>query len=129
MLLSVKFLLSWKKEEKKIECSSVVLRKWILMSYTLIYSLPESLYQIITLYEGVCVCVRLQWCLSLCSSMDCSSPGSSVHGIFQARIPEWVAISYSRGSSWPRDRTSVLHWQVYPLSLHHLVGCFNPFVE
>ena len=36
--------------------------------------------------------------------MDCSSPGSSVHGIFQARILDWVAISYSRGSFWPRDQ-------------------------
>ena len=39
--------------------------------------------------------------------MDCSSPGSSIHGILQARILEWVAISFSRGSSWPRDRTQV----------------------
>ena len=39
--------------------------------------------------------------------MDCSLPGSSVHGIFQARILEWVAISSSRGSSWPRDWTWV----------------------
>ena len=39
--------------------------------------------------------------------MDCSLPGSSVHGIFQARILEWVAISFSRGSSQPRDRTQV----------------------
>ena len=39
--------------------------------------------------------------------MDCSLPGSSVHGVFQARILEWVAISYSRGSSQPRDRTSL----------------------
>ena len=38
---------------------------------------------------------------------NCGSPGSSVHGIFQARILEWVAISFSRGSSWPRDRTRV----------------------
>ena len=36
--------------------------------------------------------------------MDCSPPGSSVHGISQARILEWVAISFSRGSSWPRDQ-------------------------
>ena len=35
--------------------------------------------------------------------MDCSLPGSSIHGIFQARVLEWVAISFSRGSSWPRD--------------------------
>ena len=38
-----------------------------------------------------------------CSPTDCSPPGSSVHGISQARILEWVAISFSRDSSWPRD--------------------------
>ena len=41
----------------------------------------------------------------LCDPTDCSLPGSSVHGISQARILEWVAISFSRGSSWPRDQT------------------------
>ena len=45
-------------------------------------------------------CVRL-----FAAPMDSSQPGSSVHVIFQARILEWVAISFSRGSSWPRDRT------------------------
>ena len=39
----------------------------------------------------------------LCYPMDCSLPGFSVHGIFQARVPEWVAISFSRRSSQPRD--------------------------
>ena len=39
--------------------------------------------------------------------MDCSLLGSLLHGILQARVPEWVAISFSRGSSWPRDRTQV----------------------
>ena len=48
-----------------------------------------------------------QSCLTLCNPMDCSLPGSSVHGIFQARILEWVVISFSRGSSRPRDRTRV----------------------
>ena len=38
---------------------------------------------------------------------DCSLPGSSVHGILQARLPEWLAIPFSRGSSWPRDWTRV----------------------
>ena len=38
---------------------------------------------------------------------DCSLPGFSVHGIFQAIVLEWIAISFSRGSSWPRDRTQV----------------------
>ena len=46
-------------------------------------------------------------CLTLCDSMDCSLPGSSVHGIFQARVLEWVAISFSRESSRPRDQTWV----------------------
>ena len=42
-----------------------------------------------------------------CDRMDCSLPGSSVHGILQARILEWVSISFSRGSSWPRYWTRV----------------------
>ena len=45
--------------------------------------------------------------LRLCNPMDCSLPGSSVHGIFQARVLEWVAISFSRRSSRPKDRTWV----------------------
>ena len=45
-----------------------------------------------------------QPCLILWEPMDCRPPGSSVHGIFQARILEWVAISYSRESSQPRDQ-------------------------
>ena len=48
-----------------------------------------------------------QLCPTLCDLMDCSLPGSCVHGILQARILEWVAIFFSRGSSWPRDRTWV----------------------
>ena len=45
----------------------------------------------------------LQSCPTLCNLMDCSPPGSSVHGGFQARTLEWVAMPFSRGSSWPRD--------------------------
>ena len=48
-----------------------------------------------------------QSCLILFSSIDCSPPGSSVHGILQARIGEWIPISYSMGSSRPRDQTRV----------------------
>ena len=43
-----------------------------------------------------------QSCLTLCDPVDCGPPGSSIHGILQARILEWVAISFSRGSSQPR---------------------------
>ena len=46
-------------------------------------------------------------CLTLCNSMDCSPPGFSVRGILQSRILEWVAISFSKGSFWPRDGTQV----------------------
>ena len=47
--------------------------------------------------------------LTLCNPIDCSLPDSSVHGILQARIPEWAAMPSSRGSSWPRDWTCVSH--------------------
>ena len=50
-------------------------------------------------------CSVAQLCPSLCDPMDCSPPGSSVHGIFQTRILEWVATSSSKGSSPPRDWT------------------------
>ena len=55
-----------------------------------------------------------QSCPTLGDPMDCSPPGSSVHGIFQARILEWDAILFCRGSSWPRDWTCI-----YPCLLHH----------
>ena len=48
-----------------------------------------------------------QSCLTLCDPMDCNLPGSSIHEIFQARVLEWVAISFSRGSSQPRDQSRV----------------------
>ena len=60
-------------------------------------------------------------CLTLCDAMDCSLPGSSIHGILQVRILEWIAISSSRGSSRPRDWSFIsyiyLHWQVGSLPL------------
>ena len=61
---------------------------------------------IVTLKNYVCVLVA-QSCLTLCKPMNGSPPGSSVHGILQARILGWVAISFSRGSSWLRDQTQV----------------------
>ena len=49
----------------------------------------------------------IQSCPTLCDPMDCSQSGSSVHGFLQARILEWVAISFYRGSSQPRNQTQV----------------------
>ena len=58
----------------------------------------------------LCVYVLVaQSCPTLSNPMDCSPPGNSVHRILQARILEWVAISFPRGSSWPRDWTQVSH--------------------
>ena len=48
-----------------------------------------------------------RYCPTLCDPMDCSPLDSYVHGVLQARIREWAAISFSRGSSWPRDQTWV----------------------
>ena len=68
----------------------------------------------------MCVCVLVaQSCLTLCDPMDCSPPGSSVHGILQARILEWVAILFSRNSSQHRGRTHVFctgRWILYHMS-------------
>ena len=65
----------------------------------------------------------IQLCLTLCDSMDCSLPGSSIHGIFQVKILEWVSISSSRRSSRFRDQTfDFLNWQVDSLPLPDL-GC------
>ena len=57
--------------------------------------------------SAVAVVLVTQSCPTLCNSTDCSPPGSSVHGILQARILEWIAISFSRGSSQPSDQTQI----------------------
>ena len=64
------------------------------------------IYICVYIYMKVKVLV-VQLCPTLCDSMDCSLSGSSVHGIVQARILEWVAIPFSRGCSQPRDQTWV----------------------
>ena len=62
-----------------------------------------------------------QLCLTLCDPMDCSPPGSSVHGILQSRILEWVAMPFSRGSSSPMVGTCcLLQWQADSLPLSHM---------
>ena len=77
---------------------------------------PISLRSRITFPKSPLESEVAQSCPTLCYPVDCSPPGSSVPGILQASILEWVAISFSRGSSRPRDRTQV----------SHIVGrCFN----
>ena len=69
----------------------------------------------------MCVHAKLlQWCLTLCSPVDCSLPDSSVHGILQARILEWVAMPFSRTFPTPGlnpPLLCLLHWQVGSLPL------------
>ena len=76
-------------------------------------------YSVILLSICVCVCV-CAWFTSrvwiFVTLLDCSPPGSSVHGIFQARILKWVVISFSSGSSL---NLGLLHWQADSLSLSH----------
>ena len=77
------------------------------------FSNPDSYF---TSTSTPCCCLFAQSCPTLCDSMDYSLLGSSVHGISQARILEWVAIPFSRGSSQPRDRTLVFYmgrWILY----------------
>ena len=72
--------------------------------YVYIYTHTKNVFQI--LYQ-LTLCSVTKLCPTLCNPMECSLLGSSVHGIFQARILKWAAIWYSRGSSWPRDQTHV----------------------
>ena len=68
-----------------------------------------------------------QSCPTLRDPLDCSPPGFSVHGIFQARILDWVALSYSRGSFWPRDQTCVsCVSRIGRLILYHSATCELP---
>ena len=86
------------------------------------------------LYVCIISIVHAQSCPTLCDPMDCRLPGSSVPGIFQARILEWVAITCSRGRTWPRDQTRVScvscieRWILYHCTTwegiwsHHFIG-------
>ena len=91
------------------------------MSFGVRRLFPPSFISLPYQLDPLCVYDKsLQSWLTLCDPMDCSLPGSSVHGILQARILEWVAMSSSRRSSWPRDQTQVsclLHWQAGSLPL------------
>ena len=89
--------------------------KWICKLQNVIYNMITNM--------SMCACMHAKLCLALCNTMDCCPPCSSVNQIPQARILEWVAISFSRGSSWLRDQTcfpNLLHWQVDSLPMSHL---------
>ena len=74
-------------------------------------------------YAATMCMLGAQSCLTLCNPKNCSPPGSSVHGILQSRVLEWVAISFSRGSSQSRDPTpGLLHCKQFLYCLNHQVS-------
>ena len=100
------FFFSWKKSGKPWKCGKPMFRgSFVLRKHLQSNHMPSDSH----------LCNDTKWsevtqsCLTLCDPMDCSLPGASVHGIFQARGLQWVASSFSRGSSWPRDLTQVSH--------------------
>ena len=82
-----------------------VIRKIQLVPFAGEQNLVTSQEGLQTVRGMVCVCLAAQLCLTFCDPMDCSLLGSSVHGLLQARILEWVAIFSSKRVSQPRDRT------------------------
>ena len=108
-----------KSERKKIRTLKFLFT--LTWAISLIVNLPNSIYLSIYIkkqrlkkvspkhiWYSFFLCVLLaQSCLTHQDPTDCSPPGFSAHGIFQARRLEWVAISYSMESSWPRDETRI----------------------
>ena len=101
---------SLKVEPNLIQLLQVIMEEW---SHYLPWCCSKN-------YHPCCVLKSLQSCPTLCDPMDCSPPGSSVHGILRARTLEWVAISFSRGSSHRGSNLRLLcllHWQAGSLPL------------
>ena len=106
---------------------------------TVIFSpIPQNLHFHRNFHTQWCCycCLVAKPCPTLCNLMDCSPPGPSVYGISQAKILEWVAISFSRGSSWPRGQTLVFcigRWILYHWTTKEVlhtqytgINCLNP---
>ena len=90
------------KKQQNWTCNNELVQNWKRVHQGCILS--PCLFN---LYVECCVYVCAQLCLTLCNPKDSRPSGSSVHGIFQAIILEWVAFSYSRGSIPPRNQTHV----------------------
>ena len=83
----------------------IIHNKYTIIEITsIIKSIRISMYFI---HKYICIVLVVHSFPTLCDPTDCILPGSSVHGILQAGILEWVAIPFSRGSSQPRDQTQV----------------------
>ena len=96
---------------------------WNLHVYSLnIYSILSILFNLVSIhFLNTVLALVAQLCPTLCDPMDCSPPGSSVHGILQVRMLQWVAMPSSRGTSRPRHRTHTSYtgrqcaWSLAPL--------------
>ena len=97
------------REAKKLTKNFSTILKFIFIVIIVVPVFNSSgLYICLVTESKTLVCMlSLQSCPTLCNPMDCILPGSSVHGILQARILEWVVMPSSRGSSQPRDGTRV----------------------
>ena len=104
---------TWKIQNKVTYSSTVYYNYFSVdkLRFLVGVSISNSQKLVEWMYREVEGCRKWKWSLSvrLCDPIDSSLPCSSIHGIFQARVLEWVAISFSRGSSQPRDRTQVSH--------------------
>ena len=99
MLLVSNFHLSLIFQENKMQANHICLYIHNLHIHTRMCPHPHAYT-----YIYMCPCWHTQLCLTVCGPMDYCLSGSSVHGILQARVLEWVAILFSRGSSWSRDQ-------------------------
>ena len=79
-------------------------------------------YVYVYVYIDICVCMYLftELCLTICSPMDYSPPGSFVHGVLQGRILEWVVVPFCKGLFLDqKSNLCLLHWQADSLPLSH----------
>ena len=101
----------WTEELGRLQSMGVARSQTRLRDFTTYIYIYKYIYiwvkQHIYMHTYCFCCLAAKSYLTLCDPMDCSPPSSSVHGIFQARILVWVAISSSRGSSWLRDQTLI----------------------
>ena len=105
-----------------------ILKTWKQPKCQLTYEWIKKMWYIYTMEYCAVLYLVAQLYLTLCDLMDCSLPGSPVHGIFQARILEWVAIYFSRGSSWLRDRNPVSYILRYNLLSLNLGRVHNAYL-
>ena len=118
-LQNIDIIWQWELNILKFNFNTVLVLPYIDMNLPQVYMpyafLLEKLkyIHVLSICTWICVYVHVLSYAWLCNPMDCSSPGSSIYGISQSRILEWIATSYSRGSSQPRDQTLVSPTYVY----------------